>query len=167
MAWWSFLSAWLHLALVVLSPFSTVPSLALDSCASPAQPGPCRGGRSSVSALARHSSHCKANPWIFSVLWQPWKCSTPSRALGCLQPAPQCLILNQYLQILEITQGEKYINVDKETKIMIFFLPHLFLLLLPSLLPQNKFFVSTPPHPHLYDLHLAELQTLELFHSFQ
>lgn len=117
-------------------PFSTDPSLAL--C--PAQPSLVLAeGQEPGSALARHSSHCKTSPWIFSMLWQPWKHSTPSRALGCL-------ILNQYLQILEITCGEKYINIDKETKIIFFCSSlSLFFFLLSYLPLQNKTFVFTPP----------------------
>lgn len=84
----------------------------------------------------------KPIPRSFFMLWQPWKHATPSRAFCCLQPTPQRLILNQYLQILEITQGEKYINVAEETKIMMFYIHFFFL---PSLLPQNKILFSFLP----------------------
>lgn len=110
-------------------PFSPDPSPALEPLCQPSPAWSLQRGRSPVSALARHSSHCKANAWIFSVLWQPWKHSTPSRALGCL-------ILNQYLQILEITQGKKCINVDKKTKTIIFFF-------LPLRLFFSSFFPSS------------------------
>lgn len=104
----------------------------------------------------------KPIPRSFFMLWQPWKHATPSRAFCCLQPTPQCLILNQYLQILEITQGEKYINVAEETKIMMLLIH--FFSLLPSFHRIRFYFLSCPV---LHDLHLAGLHTLELFHTFQ